>query len=86
MGIEHTRKMCVYTLLDAGAKLKHVVDVLYIPQWVRDFVSNRKKRRKESLAVLTLLKRKSIILAENGKDVLQIIARCVWGKRGHALE
>lgn len=74
---------CMKMLLDAGADLSIAENRPFsIPSWVYDFVAKRKQTRTEALIILGLLRCKSQIIGQNGKDVLRIIARCTWGLRG----
>lgn len=66
-------------LLDAGAHYDKNA-----PQWVRDFMLRREKTRLVCIVVLgQLLCRGSIVLQSgNGRDVLRMVARCIWSTRG----
>lgn len=76
------RKKCSRLLLDRGAKLSLLKKDLNIPDWAIDFVLKREKTRKTSVAILGLLKCNSEVTRKNGKDVLCMVAKCVWSSRG----
>lgn len=71
-------------LLDAGANLGLVNRcAVTIPEWVHRFVKHREYVRQTTLIVLGLKRARSRSLGcVNGKDVLCVIARCVWETRG----
>ena len=64
-------------LVDAGGKLNE-----YFPKCILDFEANRLRIRSTSIAILGSIKTNSKVIGENGKDVLKIIARCLWSLRG----
>lgn len=70
-------------LLDAGAKLGLVYADTSIPEWVHGFMEHREHIRKITLIVLGLKRAQSQIIGCNGRNVLCVIARCVWETRGH---
>lgn len=75
---------CGKVLIDAGADL-FIVGSMYRREWVSEFVASREEARSASVVVLGLLRcsgaHKS--LCGNGKDVIRIVARCIWSTRGH---
>lgn len=83
--IFNDKRKTIKLLLDRGAKfdevLKHALK-LKISPWLEEFLKNRENIRSNSLVILGLKTANSTVLGDNGKDVLQIIARCVWGMRG----
>lgn len=82
--LAHNYVDCVWLLLDAGAQLDLVKERedFKIPAWARDFVSKREKTRKSSVVILGLLHCKSKVTGKNGRDVLRMVARCMWSLRG----
>lgn len=75
-------KMCMY-LLDIGATSSHPIDDCKLVV----FVSNREATRNASIIVLGLHRcRCTKALKGNGKDVLLMIARCLWSIRGQLYE
>lgn len=73
-------RMCAKILLDAGAQLSECKRD--VPQWVHEYVSTRKKTRAASIAILGLLVCKSSVISCVGRDILRVLARCVWSMRG----
>ena len=69
-------------LIDAGVTLN--IFRPKPPEWMYNFVDVRNQLRLRSLAILTLKKRQSKILGQNGPNVLAIIARCLWSQRGNS--
>lgn len=79
-------KKCATILIDAGAHLKLVNGnhQYWIPQWAIDFDIQRREIRHLCIVVLGLKTCHSLLIGcENGKDVLRIISKCIWGMRGH---
>lgn len=76
---------CARLLLDAGANLDLVHNNIKIPTWVGKFVANRYSARNASIAILYLHSdaKATKSLCGNGRDMLRMIARCVWSTRGH---
>lgn len=68
---------CDRIMVDAGAQPDAKT-----PLWLREFATYREAARSASIVILGLLQRCGS-LSGNGKDVLRIIARCVWSTRGH---
>lgn len=74
---------CAWLLLDAGAQLSFVEKVgTFIPEWVREFVTKREQTRTSSVIILGLLRCNSKVTGQNGRDVLKMVARCMWRLRG----
>lgn len=73
---------CAVVLLDAGAKpgMRNVKGT-QIPKWAHRFVAARINARAAAIAVLCLTRVGSRVVGNNGRDVLRIIARCVWSTR-----
>lgn len=69
-------------LIDAGAAIDDERRFRFQP-WVLRFVTSRKNARASSIAVLGLLRCRSAVMCNNGRDILYQIARCVWESRGH---
>lgn len=63
-------------LLDAGAQLSHIADDV-VPYWVHVFLLHRTNARNTVYSLLCVAK----ILGGEEKDVMRIIARCVWSTR-----
>ena len=77
----YQKRKCTRLLLDAGAKLGCAKQDL-VPNWVYDFVTKREQTRTFSVIILGLLRCNSKVTGQNGKDILRIVARCLWGLRG----
>lgn len=76
---------CAKILLDFGAKLENVIedDSVSIPQWAKDFDAGREKTRAATLVVLGASKTSKI--NNRNRDVMRIIARCIWSTRGYEI-
>lgn len=73
--IKYNVKSCI-ELVDMGAKT-------YFPhEWIHDFTKQRQRTRHASIIVLGLQRCFPNTLQGNGKDVLRMIARCLWSLRG----
>lgn len=68
---------CKKLLLDAGGK----TSTHHLIENVSKFLDTRDNRRAASIAILGLKRCQSTVSAS--KDVLSMIARCVWSTRGH---
>lgn len=75
----YSHRNCALLLIDAGANISLVRDT--IPKWALDFVEARNKARGGSLVIMGLVMCRSRSIGQNGKDVLKMIARCVWKER-----
>lgn len=78
------RRKIAELLLDRGAQLEGVkLDGLLnsIPEWAISFALRRAACRLSSRAVLQLARRCSRVIGGNGKDVLRLISRLIWGSR-----
>lgn len=64
--------ICVKMLIDAGATPSHIISM--------PFYESRLLAREAAIAILCLQTQKR---GGGAKDALRIIARCVWGTRGH---
>lgn len=71
---------CVKILLDAGAQLSLCVSN-FVPTWVTTLAEKRTRIRNVSIVLLGMIKISSTSLCGNGRDVLRMIARCVWSMR-----
>lgn len=69
---------CAKVLLDAGAKCK--MNCMSSWEW-KKFLSHREKARIATIAILCLPRCQQLL--SKSKDVLRIVARCVWSTRGH---
>lgn len=68
-------------LIDAGANLSVFNDEL--AGWVKEFVATREQTRAAAVIVLALQRcRSAVVGCGNGRDVLKMVARCVWSTRG----
>lgn len=80
-----SRKMIIF-LLDLGADpllARFVQDPITLPQYAYDFIQHRGETRLATIIVLGLRRTsKSVLESGNGKDVLCLIARCLWSLRG----
>lgn len=81
-------KKIVKILLDAGAKIYNPVyrceDGDRNIAWAKRYQHHREQTRMSAIIVLGLVMKKSRIVGRcNGRDVLRMIARCVWSTRGH---
>lgn len=77
-------RLCAKILLDAGAQPSECKR--NVPQWIYDYVSTREKTRASAIAVLGLLLCRSSVISGGkyiGRDVLCVVARCVWSLRGN---
>lgn len=88
LALANNQNIVAKVLLDCGANLELIrKDEPFfkkeIPLWFNTFVLTRNERRQASIAILGLLRCNSEVLKPNGKDILQIIAKSVWGTRGH---
>lgn len=83
-GYKHQKKnrdLCALLLLDAGAKVPPTED-FEVPLWVYEFLDMREKLRSGCVALVgVVLKSRE---HKNKKDVMRIIARCLWATRGYA--
>lgn len=85
----HRSQQCARLLLDAGAAYDpHSSfcdycrpDTLHFPNWLTEFVETRNATRKAATVVLGLYR--CCRRRGTNKDVLRIVARCVWSTRGH---
>lgn len=71
-------------LLDRGARLDRVKlddDLKSIPEWAVSFVASRNACRSSCWAVLELARRRSRVIGGNRRDVLRLIAKCMWELR-----
>lgn len=71
-------------LLDAGAKLAFCFKE-NVPDWAHAFVANREQTRCGCIIVMGLRISRSNTLGHSSivnKDVLRIVARCLWSTRG----
>lgn len=77
---------CARVLLDAGARSTFVKEwqtTFFIESRGQEFVIAREMARLAAVTVMGVARCKSIVLSGNGKNVLWLIARCVWETRGH---
>lgn len=82
LAIAHDNDEGVKILLDAGASLKNLTNV--IPGWIKGFMNRHRQTRKNCRIILGLKRARSRSLGcNNGVDILRMIARCVWETRGH---
>lgn len=70
---------CLVLLIERGAELRNVNCANLF--WAKELVAAREKIREAALAILGLLMCRSRVLGINRKDVLRMIARCVWSTR-----
>lgn len=71
-------------LLERGALLQHVKldwGLKSIPRWVASFVARRNACRSCCWAVLELARRRSRVIGGNRRDVLRLVAKCLWALR-----
>lgn len=79
-------------LIDAGADLAKAIPSDMPPkkrivEHLKLFVATREKTRMGCIAVLGLLRANAATLGRNnGKDILRMIARCLWATRGIKLK
>lgn len=71
---------CAKVLIDAGARILPLKTMK--TNWVLKFLASRDCARAASIAILGLVRCRSDCMGQNGKDVLVLIARCVWESRG----
>lgn len=74
-------KDCCKLLLDRGAILALMKKQNEITDWMKNFVEKRNEMRKIARAVTQLRKQRSKVIGENGRDVLGLIAKCIWQER-----
>lgn len=76
---------CARVLLDAGAKLHQIKWTMKNPdfEWVHDFMNKRECARTSAAIVLGIVRCGSRVLC---RDMLKLIARCVWETRGQTDE
>jgi ankyrin repeat protein len=83
--ILHGGSSTIQLLLDRGADIKKLLADVKLDElpWIQIFVQKRTACRAASRAILSLkVKRLNAkTLGDNGKDVLVIIARMIWGTR-----
>lgn len=78
---------CARVLVDAGARIpsndeaQFIWECVDVPQWVWDFKKTRNATHAGCIIVLGL--NRCCRRRDTNKDVLRIIARCVWATRGH---
>lgn len=70
---------CTELVLDAGGVQTSVVN---LPQWAKNFINQRKQHRTNALILIGLKQCRSKTIGFNGKDVMRVIARCIWSMRG----
>lgn len=82
----------IRVLIDAGVSVtvpvtSHSWSIQY-PEFINRFITKRNHTRTISVIVIGLktLCARSDALQGNGKDVLVMIARCIWSTRGHETE
>ena len=68
-------------LLDCGASLDGFSDDYIVPHWANKLVLNRKMCRQVCVVMLGIRKYRHSMLNANVKDVICVIAKCVWRKR-----
>lgn len=71
-------------LLDHGARLERVkLDkrLKTIPAWAVSFVERRNACRSLCWAMLELARRRSRVIGGNRRDVLRLVAKCLWALR-----
>lgn len=82
------KKKTVIFLLDHGANPDLIEEKELLPQYARDFINHRQTTRHASIIILGLHRcyngRKNV-LQHNGKDVLSMIARCLWSLLGNKI-
>lgn len=86
--IRHQSWTCAKVLIDAGAlyyDFQIVASCVNGAKPLDQFIVTREQTRSVAIVVLGLHSCGSgtVIGSHNGKDVLRMIARCVWGTRGH---
>lgn len=71
-------------LMDAGATLQKIQNSWAKIQksWAVQWLKARATTRDACIVILGLVKCKSTIITNNGRNVLWLIARCLWQKRG----
>lgn len=76
------RVACIKELIEVNGK---VPPKWKSCKWVNEFAAARVATRSAAIAILGLIRCSSATLqrTQNGKDVLILIARCIWGTRGH---
>lgn len=72
---------CIKTLLEAGGKFSQPCNKYW---WTLFFSQTREASRVESIIVLGLKHCGSKTIGNNNRDVLRMVARCVWARRGRA--
>lgn len=72
-------QLCAKVLIDAGA---NIPTWNHESSWIHEFVATRENARGACIAVLGMNKTKGPVVGCNGKDVLRMIGRCLWGTRG----
>lgn len=83
---------CCKVLIDAGAQISNTEKEVrfrggHVPRPATSFVKTRIATRATSMAMLQLARRRSQVFGGyNGREVLEMIARCVWETRGHTQE
>lgn len=77
-------KRCARELVDAGAKPNNCTKLFLASEWLQTFIAKRENARTAAIIFLGLLRCNSGVLrsSKNGRDVLLIVARCIWSKRG----
>lgn len=68
-------------LLDRGARLEHMKNKFLINDRILDFLCKRDLARQRVYAILRLQKMRSKIIGSNGRDVLGLVAKCIWATR-----
>lgn len=70
-------RQCIKVLIDAGATPP--VDA---EEWITEYIDERSTMRSSCIVMMALNRCRSAYSGAN-KDVLRMIARCVWSARGH---
>lgn len=82
----HNHRSCVHLLLDRGADVSGFQE-FYLNKkpelfpLLQRFIHGRNRAQTATLVILNLMKEQTFRATGNGKDVLRMIARCVWATR-----
>lgn len=88
--VENRNVECVHMLLDAGANVKLTKNMFSydgkIWMWISRIQRAREKARIASIVIVGLSRCGCGVLGLCGRDVLRIVARCVWSTRANTDE
>ena len=80
-GMNDQQREIIRLLLDSGAKLEWVSMECHLPEWAKTLADGRELCRQVCVTVLGLRRYRHSVLNTNVKDIICVIAKCVWRTR-----